>query len=176
MGCAGPVASRAGYGSTAEMDETAAHRRDPVADQGWRAVARCAGAVRGVADDLRTVPAVAARRDLGADPGQIAGPRGCGRAHPRGTSAWIPRSAGRISTPQGPVGTATRRSSHPVGCRSSLPITRWDGLSPPTQTAAPYGERNPPSTSSSSRSVTAGRPPRRTDRRSRNTVRATDPQ
>ena len=44
------------------------------------AVAGRAAAIRGVADRVRAVPAVAARRDPAADPVRAAGPRGRGRA------------------------------------------------------------------------------------------------
>ena len=67
-------------GTSAEVDETAAHRRDPVAGAGRRAVAGRAGMLRAVADGLWAVPPLAARRHLAADPDRVAGPRRRGRA------------------------------------------------------------------------------------------------
>jgi transposase len=51
-----------------------------VAHPGGLAVAGCAGAVRTLADGVRPVPALATRRNLGADPDQAAGARRRGRA------------------------------------------------------------------------------------------------
>ena len=70
----------AGSRAPAEVDETAAHRRDPVAGPGRCALAGRAARLRAVADGVWPVPALAARWDLAADPDRPAGPGGCGRA------------------------------------------------------------------------------------------------
>lgn len=59
----------------ADVDETAVHRWDPVAGPGGGSLARRPFTVRRLAECVRAVPAVAARRDLGEDPGRVAGPR-----------------------------------------------------------------------------------------------------
>jgi transposase len=64
----------------ADMDKTAAHRRDPVAGPDRLAVAGCAAGLRALADGVRVVPTLAARWDLAADPHVVAGPGGRGRA------------------------------------------------------------------------------------------------
>jgi hypothetical protein len=79
VGRAGAVAaSRPEAGPPAEVDETAAHQRDPVAGAGRCAVAGRAVGVRAVADGVRPVPPLAAGRDLAGDPDRAAGPRGRG--------------------------------------------------------------------------------------------------
>src|ERR1700747_3173784 len=61
-------------GPPAGTDETAAHRRDPVADPDGRAVAGRAPGLRAVADGLWPVPPLAAERDLAEDPDRPAVP------------------------------------------------------------------------------------------------------
>src|SRR5690606_40531564 len=58
-----------------DVDETTAHRRDPVADPGRLTLARRAPAVRILAGDLRPVPALATRRCMGLHPENAAGLR-----------------------------------------------------------------------------------------------------
>ena len=69
-------------GSPAEVDETAAHRWDPVADPDGDAVAGRPGLLWSVADGLRAVPTVAASWGVGLDPGIVAGLRRRGGPHP----------------------------------------------------------------------------------------------
>jgi hypothetical protein len=69
MGCARPAAAcHVGPRSAAEMDQTSAHRRDPLADPDRRTLARRAGRVSALASHLRPVPPLAARRHLGHHP------------------------------------------------------------------------------------------------------------
>lgn len=75
VGIAGAVAAQGVDGPTAVMDETAVDRRDPVADQGGFAVAGRARPVWAVADRLRAVSAMAARRHVGSGRDWVAGPR-----------------------------------------------------------------------------------------------------
>src|SRR5512133_1285946 len=67
-GAVAAAAARQEAGAPADLDETAAHRRDPVADPGRRAVAGRAAGLRAVADGLWPVPPLAAERDLAEDP------------------------------------------------------------------------------------------------------------
>src|SRR5262245_17470201 len=62
------------------MEQTPAHRRDPLADPDGRAVAGRAGTLRAVADRLRVVSPLAAGRDLDAHPDRVAGRRRRARA------------------------------------------------------------------------------------------------
>jgi hypothetical protein len=55
-------------GPPADVDQTAAHRRNPGADPGWRPLAGRAHLLRAVADRLRPVPPLATRRHLASDP------------------------------------------------------------------------------------------------------------
>src|SRR5215813_1843057 len=80
VGGAGAVAAQGEEaGPPAEVDQAAADRRDPVAGSGGLAVAGRAGALWALADRVWPVPALAARRDLGADSDRVAGPGGRGR-------------------------------------------------------------------------------------------------
>lgn len=83
--------------TSAEVDETAAHRRDSVADPGRCAVAGRAGVLRVLVGGVRVVPPLAARRDVGADPDCVAGGRGRGRAHHLG------RVRGFVDRPRAPA-------------------------------------------------------------------------
>ena len=68
----------------AEVDEAAAHRRDPVAGPGRGAMAGRPAGVRTVAVGLRPVPPLAARRHLGLHHRGAAGPGRRGRARDLG--------------------------------------------------------------------------------------------
>src|SRR5437762_1433422 len=75
VGCAGAVAAQGQeVRSPAVVDQASAHQRHPVAYPHRCAVARCSGSVRPLADRLRPVAALAARRHVEADPGPVAGP------------------------------------------------------------------------------------------------------
>src|SRR5437667_6371092 len=75
VGCAGAVAAQGQeVRSPAVVDQASAHQRHPVAYPYRCAVARCSGSVRALADRLRPVAALAARRHVEADPGPVAGP------------------------------------------------------------------------------------------------------
>jgi hypothetical protein len=74
-GSAGAVAARGEEGGqAADVDTSAADRRDTVADPSGHAVGGRSRAVRPVGPGLRPVPPVAARRHLGANPGAPSGP------------------------------------------------------------------------------------------------------
>src|SRR6266852_4284928 len=57
------------------MDETAAHRRYPMADTGRCTMAGRPAGLRFVADGVRVVPPLATGRNLGTDPVAVTGPR-----------------------------------------------------------------------------------------------------
>ena len=81
VGSAGAVvAGGREAGAAAGASQTAVDRRHTVADPGRYAVARCSGTVRVLADRIRAVPALAARRNLEAHPGAAPGPGGRRRA------------------------------------------------------------------------------------------------
>ena len=74
VGKAGTAAAQKQEARTSTtMNQAAAHRRDPLADPHRGAVAGRAPTVRAVADRLRAVPPLAARRHLEADPHPVAG-------------------------------------------------------------------------------------------------------
>src|SRR6266511_3910281 len=79
-GAAAVAAQRPEAGPPAEVDQAAAHRRDPLADPGGRAVAGRSRAVWPVADRLWPVPPLATRRHLGKGPIRATGRGGRGRA------------------------------------------------------------------------------------------------
>lgn len=106
-------------GAPAEVDEAAAHRRDPLAGPGRIAVAGRAAAVRGVADRVRAVPAVAARRDLAAD---LFRPQT--RADAAGLITWVDRGHSRAA--RGQPAVCRRRRGHPGYPGPGRPRTRPD--------------------------------------------------
>jgi hypothetical protein len=107
-GAGAAPAARQEAGAPAGMDETAAHRRDPVADPDRRALAGRAAGLRAVADGLRPVPPLAAERDLAEDPDRPAGTRRCGRADHLGRVRGFHGGAG---APARRRGTQARRSA-----------------------------------------------------------------
>lgn len=126
-GPAAAAAHRAWTGSAADMDQTAAHRREPVAGRGRRAVAGCAG-------ELRVWAAASAlvrrwQRD--------------GTWHRLLTALQaLADAAGRITwdvsvdsticrVHQHAAGARKRgtgKRNHPAGSTTSRPITRWAAL------------------------------------------------
>src|SRR6266545_7102276 len=62
-------------GPPAEVDQTPAHRRNPLADPDRITLARPASPLSALADRLRPVPPLAARRHLAGHPDRVAGPR-----------------------------------------------------------------------------------------------------
>ena len=71
-------------GAPAEVDETAAHQRDPLADPDRLALAGRPDGVRALAVGVRAVPSLAAGRDLADDHHCAAGPGRRGRARDLG--------------------------------------------------------------------------------------------
>ena len=80
VGGAGAVAAQGHQAwSSAQVEQAPAHRWDPVAGAGGRALAGRARPVWAVAVGLRVVSALATRGDLAAAPDGVAGAGGCGR-------------------------------------------------------------------------------------------------
>src|SRR6266498_96110 len=93
-GAAAVAAQRPEAGPPAEVDQAAAHRRDPLADPGGRAVAGRSRAVWPVADRLWPVPPLATRRHLGKGPIRATGRGGRGRAGHLGCQRGLHRRPG----------------------------------------------------------------------------------
>src|SRR5215218_148805 len=110
---------------SAEVDEAAAHRWDQVAGAGGLAVAGCTTAVRAVADGVWAVPSVATRRELVADPDRVAGTRGRGRTGYLGCQRRLDDRQGASARGGRAEKGDLQKESHPAGCRSNRPITRW---------------------------------------------------
>jgi hypothetical protein len=109
------------------MDQTAAHRRDPLASAGRGSVARCAVGLWVMAGDLRAVSPLATGRGLGSHPGPVASPcRCCGIDH-----LGCQRRLDHCPGPPAAAGArkkGTRRRNHRAGRENrSRPIMRWDG-------------------------------------------------
>ena len=132
-------------GAPAEVDETAAHRRDPVAGPDRCAVAGRAVGLRALADGVRPVPALAAGRDLAADPDRVAGPGGRGRADHLGRVRGFHGRAGAPARGRG-AAKGDLQAEPPGGMRyRARSITGWAGPvagSPPRCTWPASSARN----------------------------------
>ena len=141
-GAGAAAAARQEARPPAGTDETAAHRRDPVADPDRCAVARRATGLRAVADGLRPVPALAAGRHLAEDPDRPAGPRRRGRADHLGRVGGLHRGAGAPARGRGPqarrpAGRAARRRAGRARRSRAGPLPRRaDHQGPPGLRAA----------------------------------------
>ena len=110
--------------------KAAAHRRDPVAGPGRRAVAGRPAGVRAVAVGLRAVPPLAAGRHLAAAGHRAAGPGRRGRARDLGRFGGLGDRAGAPARRRGPerrrrAEGAARRGGRPRAGRSRAgPVPR----------------------------------------------------
>jgi hypothetical protein len=142
-GAGAAAAARQEARPPAGTDETAAHRRDPVADPDGRAVAGRAPGLRAMADGLRPVPPLAAERDLAGDPDRPAGQGRCGRADHLGRVGGFHGGPGapacsRGAQERGSAGRAARRRAGRAGRSRAGPLPRRaDDQGAPGLRAAP---------------------------------------